>query len=394
MERLALSLPTPSSIAADVVRDALGAIAHAVSSGIVSVAAWAIGGLTHAATATTAINLDTWFQGPWRAMGAVAAVVAVPLFLAGVLSALVRGEGPAGLARVLGRLLAAAAGGVLALAGVELLLALVDFSCAVVEHASGISLAGALARLGTALGVTSAVGGPQIGAIGAAVLALLAALGALVLWLELAVRSALVLVATAFIPLALAGLLWPATASWFRRLAEVLAAVALSKLVIVVVLVLGAAALTASPVSLSAPGADADAVVSGIAFLAVATLGLPMALRLVPMAAEAAMGAGLGAVLVRRGLRAPATVAGHVSAAGSLLNKVNGAGVNGAGAAAAKGGTGTGAAGTSAAVAARFQRASAGSPRGGPTSSTTSPTSDRPPRRGGRAPWDLGDDNR
>jgi hypothetical protein len=177
-----------------------------------------------------------------------------------------------------------------------------------------------------------------VGAAGAVLLALLAALAALVLWLELAVRSALLLVATAFIPLGLAGLLWPATASWLRRLAEVVTAVAVSKLVIVVVLVLGAAALTASPVSASTPGADVDAVVSGVAFLAVATLGLPMALRLVPMATEAAVGAGLGAVLVRRGLRAPATVASHVSSTGSLLRQVNGAGVTG-GAAGGQGGS-------------------------------------------------------
>lgn len=320
---LALGVPTPSSIAAAVVKDLLGAIAHAFTQGIASVAAWAIGGLTHAATSTTSITLDTWFRGPWRAMLAVAGIVAIPLFFAGVLSVLVRGEGPGGLARVLGRLLAAAAGGVLALAGVQLLLALVDVSCQVVEHGSGISLAGALARLGTALGVTSTAGGSNVGAVGAVILALLAALGALVLWLELAVRSALVLVATAFIPLGLAGLLWPATASWIRRLGEVIAALAVSKLVIVVVLILGAAALTASPVSISTPGADIDAVVNGVAFLAVATLGLPMALRLVPMATEAAVGAGLGAVLVRRGLRAPATVAGHVSATGSLLRQVN-----------------------------------------------------------------------
>lgn len=323
---LALGVPTPSSIAAAVVKDLLGAIAHAFTHGIASVAAWAIGGLTHAATSTTSITLDTWFRGPWRAMLAVAGIVAIPLFFAGVLSVLVRGEGPGGLARVLGRLLAAAAGGVLALAGVQLLLALVDVSCQMVEHGSGISLAGALARLGTALGVTSTAGGSNVGAVGAVILALLAALGALVLWLELAVRSALVLVATAFIPLGLAGLLWPATASWIRRLGEVIAALAVSKLVIVVVLILGAAALTASPVSISTPGADIDAVVNGVAFLVVATLGLPMALRLVPMATEAAVGAGLGAVLVRRGLRAPATVAGHVSATGSLLRQVNGVG--------------------------------------------------------------------
>lgn len=355
MRYLAFGIPSASQIAGDVVKGVLNAVAHAIASGIVSVAAWALGGLAHAATATTAVTLDTWFQGPWRAMVAVAGIVAVPLFLIGVVSALVRGEGPGGMARVLGRLLAAAGGGVVALAGVELLLALVDVSCEVVEHASGASLPGALGRLGIALGVTGSVGGPQVAGVGALLLALLAAAGALVLWLELAVRSALLVVATAFVPLALAGLLWPATASWLRRLAEVITAVAVSKLVIIVVLILGAAALSASNVSISTPGADIDAMVSGVAFLAIATLGLPMALRLVPMATEAAVGAGLGAVLVRRGLRAPTTVSGHVSAARGLLHQVNGAG---AGAAAA--GAGAAAGGPAAAAAVAATRSSPG----------------------------------
>lgn len=322
---LGIHIPSASSIAADVVRDLLGALARALDAGIVSVAAWAIGGLTHAATATTTVTLDTWFRGPWRAMVSVAAIVAVPLFFIAVLSVLLRGEGPAGLARVLGRLLAASVGAVLALAGVELLLALVDVACAVVEHVSGVSLAGALARLGTALGVTGAVAGPPATGIGAVILAVLAALGALVVWLELAVRSALVVVAVAFLPLGLAGLLWPATSSWLRRLAEVITAVAVSKLVIVVVLILGAAALSASPLSLDHPGADLDAMVSGVAFLAIATLGLPMALRLVPMATEAAVGAGLGAVFVRKALRAPTRVPAHVGAVSGVLRSVNGA---------------------------------------------------------------------
>lgn len=364
MRHLALGIPSASQIAGDVVKDVLNAIAHAIASGIVSVAAWAIGGLAHAATATTGITLDTWFQGPWRAMLSVAGIVAVPLFLVGVVSALVRGEGPGGMARVLGRLLAATVGGIVALAGVKLLLALVDVSCEVVEHASGLSLPAALGRLGIALGVTGSVGGPQVAGIGAVLLALLAAAGALVLWLELAVRSALLVVAVAFVPLALAGLLWPATASWLRRLAEVITAVAVSKLVIVVVLVLGAAALTSSPVSLSAPGADVDAMVSGIAFLAIATLGLPMALRLVPMATEAAIGAGLGAVLVRRGIRAPSAVSSHMSAARGLVQHVNGGGTSAAAAGAGAAAGGPAAATVLASTAARRGSRETGSTRG------------------------------
>jgi hypothetical protein len=56
-----------------------------------------------------------------------------------------------------------------------------------------------------------------------------------------------------------------------------------------------------------------------------------MALRLVPMAAEAAVGAGMGAVMVRKGLQAPARVAGHLTTTQTLLGAANGNGSQKAG---------------------------------------------------------------
>jgi hypothetical protein len=318
-----LSAPILAGITSSVVSAVLSAIAHAISSGIASLASWAIGGLAHAATATTAVNLGTWFQGPWRAMLTVASLAALPLFFAGVLESLVHGEGVAGLGRVLGRLALAGVGALIGLALVQLLLGLVDVSCEVVEHTSGISISAALARLGTALGVTTIVGGGGVAAIGALLLALCAALAALVLWLELAMRTVLILVATAFLPLGLSGLLWPKTASWLRRIGEILTAIAISKLVIVVVLVLGAAALTNSPISLATPGADIDAMVQGVAFLGLATLGLPIALRVVPFAAEAALTPGRGGILMRSGYAAT-RMAGGVNSNNSLLRHARG----------------------------------------------------------------------
>ncbi len=325
-----LAHPLLAGITSSIVSAVLSAIAHAARSGITSLASWAIGGLTHAAVSTTAVNLHSWFEGPWRAMLTVASLAALPLFLAGVLESLSHGEGVGGLARVLGRLVLAGVGSLLALALVQLLLGLVDVSCEVVEHTSGISLSAALARLGTALGVTTALGGGAVATTGAVLLALLAALAALVLWLELAMRTVLVLVATAFLPLGLSGLLWPKTASWLRRLGEILTAIAVSKLVIIVVLVLGAAALTRSSFSLTTPGSDIDAMVNGVAFLGLATLGLPIALRVVPFAAEAALSPGRGGVLVRSGYAASRLAAG-ASSTSTLVRRVGGAGSSGRG---------------------------------------------------------------
>ena len=91
---------------------------------------------------------------------------------------------------------------------------------------------------------------------------LAAAIVAFVLWLELAVRSAAIAAASLFLPLALAGLAWPATAHWARRLGETLAALVLSKLVIAAVLALAAGLLGSS--------SGLAGVVEGVALLAVA----------------------------------------------------------------------------------------------------------------------------
>jgi len=48
-------------IGSSIARALLSAFAHAIGSGIGSLAAWAIGGLAHAASVTTAINLGSWF---------------------------------------------------------------------------------------------------------------------------------------------------------------------------------------------------------------------------------------------------------------------------------------------------------------------------------------------
>jgi hypothetical protein len=118
-----------------------------------------------------------------------------------------------------------------------------------------------------------------------------------VVWVELAVRAALIYLLAAFIPLALAGLFWTHTVRWTRRLVEVLAAVILAQLVITVVMVLAAASLSGSGDGLAA-GIDRTAV--GLALLFLGTLGLPMTFRLVPHVVEAGVAAGTGAAVANR----------------------------------------------------------------------------------------------
>ena len=98
-------------------------------------------------------------------------------------------------------------------------------------------------------------------------IALLIAVAAFVLWLELLIRAAAVYVAVLFLPLALATLVWPAVSHWCRRLVETLAALILSKFVIVATLSLAAGAVASGTAGTGAHGSGFSAVLAGGALL-------------------------------------------------------------------------------------------------------------------------------
>ena len=98
--------------------------------------------------------------------------------------------------------------------------------------------------------------------------------GGLLLWLELAVRAIAIEVAVFFMPLALAGVIWPATSHFAKRFVSLLASLLLMKPVIAGVLALGTAAVTAN---------KGGSVVSGTAMLLIAAFS-PLALfKMVPL---------------------------------------------------------------------------------------------------------------
>jgi hypothetical protein len=185
---------------------------------------------------------------------------------------------------------------------IALALALVNSCCALVVHL-GIGgpsgYAAALGHMRTTFGISGSAGAVMPGADAAVTVLILLVTGFLcfVIWVELALRAAMVYMLAAFIPLALAGLFWSATARWTRRLVEVLAAVILAQLVITVVMVLAAASLAGGGDGLAA-GIDRTAV--GLALLFLGTLGLPMTFRLIPHVVEASVAAGAGAAVANR----------------------------------------------------------------------------------------------
>ncbi len=280
----------------------LSAIGNVFTAGAQSVATWAFTQMTRALVATTQVDLTGWFAAPWRAMLTVAGVLAIPIALAGITTEALAGR--PGLAVRRGVLLPLLVGPVLlaSRATIALVLALVNGCCALVVQI-GIGgpsgYATALSNMSHSLGISGTPNAVLPGANAAVtvLILLVTAFLCFVIWVELAVRAAMIYLLAAFIPLALAGLFWTHTVRWTRRLVETLAAVILAQLVITVVMVLAAASLSGSGDGLAA-GIDRTAV--GLALLFLGTLGLPMTFRLVPHVVEAGVAAGTGAAVGNR----------------------------------------------------------------------------------------------
>ena len=108
------------------------------------------------------------------------------------------------------------------------------------------------------------------------IVALVIAVCALLLWIELVVRQAAVLVGTLFLPVGFAGMVWESTAHWLRQLAEGLLAIILAKFVITAVVAVGANAV--------AEGGDSPAaLILGAGILAVAVFTPYVLLSIIPL---------------------------------------------------------------------------------------------------------------
>jgi hypothetical protein len=123
-----------------------------------------------------------------------------------------------------------------------LLLAATDQLCGLVSAAGGAAGARTLAHTGVAAGLAGLAGAPFVTFL----LAAITTGGAVVLWIELAIREAAVYVIVLMLPLAFAALVWPARRIWAVRAIELLVALILAKFAIVAVLGLGGAALGSS----------------------------------------------------------------------------------------------------------------------------------------------------
>ena len=118
--------------------------------------------------------------------------------------------------------------------------------------------------------------------------AIILAIGAFVLWLEMIIRDAAIYIALFFLPLTFVAMIWPATSRWARRLVEFLVAVILAKFVIVAIIGLASAAITQTSLAQPGDGSVFERMIAGAALLVLAAWSPFGLLRLIPMMEVAA----------------------------------------------------------------------------------------------------------
>jgi hypothetical protein len=259
-----------SPLASSLAHDAASAVLDAVTSDLVSAAAWLVGHVIGLVVGPGQVHLgQLWFVKRSAVMLQLVEFVVAPLLCAATIGPVLR-QDLRRLVRVWGVGLPVAV--LVGLSGAQftqLALAATDELCQAILGQSNAALGGSLRGLLTVMVVP---GAPQLVA---AVIAFLLILGSVLLWLELVVRAAAIYIAVFFMPLALACYVWPATTAIAKRTVELLAALILSKFVIVATLTLGVAALDEGPSS--------DNAVIGSAILLIAAFAPYGLLRLAPI---------------------------------------------------------------------------------------------------------------
>jgi len=211
-------------------------------------------------------------------VASIAAVLCVGLFVIQLVVSALKQDG-GGIGRALRGLAIATVGCAVTLATLDLLLAGVDQLCAgVVQVATGGSIATLGAKIiGPAL-FTGLVAGP--GAI--LILSLIAICAVAVVWFALVVRKMLIIITAIFAPLAFAGGVADLSRGWVRKWLEAMLALVFSKLILILIFVIGLGVLGGMGSPANAHGLSAITNdITGLLILLVAGLSPWMALKIV-----------------------------------------------------------------------------------------------------------------
>ncbi len=261
---------SPACLASDAVSGvgsfAAGGILDSIGGAFASAAESVMNAVFDAISTTTTVDLTAdYVSRNAAALGSVALVVIVGLFVVQVIAAAIRRE-PGGLARAVTGAGAATLGTAAAAAVVQALLIAVDGICDGIAGLAGTSIQDAARGLIDVALLSEVATAGASGAGGALliVFGLLFIVGAALTLGTLLVRQALIVIAVVVAPLALAGGAARITSGWVVRWVQVTLALILSKLAIVIVLVVA--------VGMVGGAAGIGALLSGLILLLLASL--------------------------------------------------------------------------------------------------------------------------
>ena len=229
------------------------------------------------------------FSPVWRVMVIVGITAAVLIMFVGVISAVLKGETGLLLKQLVYGLIA-----ILAMASpVPPILAQAIFgvinvfshyilsaSLAVAHTTAAAAGQSSIAKITTLL-TPGFVPGGGLPVIMFVIISIVAALASVCVWFELVAREAISYLIMGLFPLALAGLFFKGTSRWLRRAVEGLLAVALGQMIIAVLIAFAMSSLLSAARTISIT----DFTLFSI-FMFLAALGLPIAMRVSPMAFE------------------------------------------------------------------------------------------------------------
>ena len=331
------------SVAGQVAGAGVDSVLNDLGSWVSGGATWLLTQIGGVLATTTSVDLSApWFTAHFATMASLAGVVVLPLLLAGIIQSVYRQDASRLVRSVVVNVPLALLLTAVAVKLVGLGLAVTDAMSAAVARGAGVDAGHFLAPVIVALSGATTTGASGVPAFVLFLGSLAVVLGAVMVWVELLIRSAAVYVAVLFLPLALASLAWPAISHWCRRLVDTLVALVLGKFVIVSVLSLAAGALAGS----GGPGAGGfTAVLGGAALLILAALSPWAVFRLLPFLEAGAVGhlEGVGARARQHAttpVRGLAQVAMRATAAGSVAGAAGMAGGSLVGAAGGGGGGG------------------------------------------------------
>ena len=231
--------------------DAAGAVVTApfdwLAQGMGGAAEWMFTSVWKVIDSTTYVDVTSGeYTKVYNIMFGVGVFVMLGFFMLQVIGGMIRRE-PAALSRAALGLAKSILGSFVALALLATALEITDQLCIGIVNAAGTNMnemGDKVAVLAAGLGAIN-LAAPGAGAILTIFLASLAIIGAMVVWISLLIRKALLLIAIVFAPIALAGSSWDHTRSWVSRWATFVIAMILSKVVLVVIFLLATAQVSA-----------------------------------------------------------------------------------------------------------------------------------------------------